>query len=191
MNLRERIEAAIKRITDGLGPMRIPADQTDPDLVLRDCQRALDELSERLKACDEAIAIESQRFTETTKLVADANDDRERLRNQVASLFAGEAIFIDTIAMLTRRAWRVVRCAPNSDGEITYNVARELPERYESNDGRSSPLYEHHGNGGFTKHEAYEAAAKLNARMKYEVRQFFPGINDALLPHEGGPDVDS
>lgn len=40
--LRERIDAAIKRITSGSAPMRIPADQTDPDLVLADAKIALD-----------------------------------------------------------------------------------------------------------------------------------------------------
>lgn len=40
--LRERIDAAIKRITSGSAPMRVPADQTDPDLVLADAKIALD-----------------------------------------------------------------------------------------------------------------------------------------------------
>lgn len=40
--LRERIDAAIKRITSGSAPMRVPADQTDPDLVLADAKTALE-----------------------------------------------------------------------------------------------------------------------------------------------------
>lgn len=39
--LLERIDAAIQRITSGCGNMRIPADITDPDLVLADCKRVL------------------------------------------------------------------------------------------------------------------------------------------------------
>ena len=37
MDIEERIEAAIERITCGFAPMRVPADFTDPDLVLADC----------------------------------------------------------------------------------------------------------------------------------------------------------
>jgi hypothetical protein len=41
--LTDRIDAAIKRITSGAGAMRIPADPTDPDLVLAECKAALSE----------------------------------------------------------------------------------------------------------------------------------------------------
>lgn len=40
--LRERIDAAIKRITSGSAPMRVPAENTDPDLVLADAKTALE-----------------------------------------------------------------------------------------------------------------------------------------------------
>ncbi len=36
MTLEERAKAAIHRITQGLGSMRIPADKTDPDIVITD-----------------------------------------------------------------------------------------------------------------------------------------------------------
>jgi hypothetical protein len=39
--LLERIDKAIKRITNGEGMMRVPPDPTDPDLVLADCRTAL------------------------------------------------------------------------------------------------------------------------------------------------------
>lgn len=41
MELKERIEAAIDRVTSGHGMMRVPVDQTDPDVVLCDCLTAL------------------------------------------------------------------------------------------------------------------------------------------------------
>ena len=44
MTLTERIDAAIERIASGHGPMRIPADPTDPDLVLAECQTRLTEV---------------------------------------------------------------------------------------------------------------------------------------------------
>ena len=40
--LRDRIKSAIERVTNGQGLMRIPAEATDPDLVLFDCLVALD-----------------------------------------------------------------------------------------------------------------------------------------------------
>ena len=46
--LAERIKAAIDRITSGHGEMRIPAEQTDPDLVLMDCQNAIYALQEEV-----------------------------------------------------------------------------------------------------------------------------------------------
>jgi hypothetical protein len=39
--LLPRIDAAIQRIVNGQGCMRIPADPEDPDLVLADCKRLL------------------------------------------------------------------------------------------------------------------------------------------------------
>lgn len=40
-SLIQRIEVAISRITSGQAPMRIPADPTDPDIVLMDCRAEL------------------------------------------------------------------------------------------------------------------------------------------------------
>lgn len=39
MDIEERIKAAITRITSGQCSMRVPAEETDPDLVLDDCLR--------------------------------------------------------------------------------------------------------------------------------------------------------
>lgn len=39
--LRSRIGAAITRIVNGEGAMRVPADPTDPDVVLSDCRDAI------------------------------------------------------------------------------------------------------------------------------------------------------
>jgi hypothetical protein len=48
MTIEERIDAAISRITSGHGGMRIPAEETDPDLVLADCKVALTEVRANL-----------------------------------------------------------------------------------------------------------------------------------------------
>jgi len=58
--LRERIDRAIQRITDGHGAMRVPADMTDPDIVLDACRRHIDAEPERLAAAV-ATAREEQR----------------------------------------------------------------------------------------------------------------------------------
>jgi hypothetical protein len=42
MPLAQRIDAAIRRITNGGGLMRVPVEATDPDIVLSDCLKALD-----------------------------------------------------------------------------------------------------------------------------------------------------
>ena len=50
--LTERIDEAIRRISEGSGLMRIPVDQTDPDMVLGDCKAriaALEAENARLK----------------------------------------------------------------------------------------------------------------------------------------------
>jgi len=41
MDIEERIKAAIARITSGQCSMRVPAEETDPDLVLADCLREI------------------------------------------------------------------------------------------------------------------------------------------------------
>lgn len=43
--LLPRIDAAIRRITAGDASMRVPAENTDPDLVLADCRRLLSHAS--------------------------------------------------------------------------------------------------------------------------------------------------
>lgn len=43
-DILERIDAAIERITSGHAPMRVPAEETDPDLVLSDCREQISEL---------------------------------------------------------------------------------------------------------------------------------------------------
>ncbi len=52
--LGPRINAAIKRITDGHGAMRIPADKTDPDIVLSEVQQLITRL------CDEVERLREQ-----------------------------------------------------------------------------------------------------------------------------------
>ena len=56
MTLDERIDAAIARIASGHSPMRIPADPTDPDLVLAECQTRLAEVERERDAALAAVA---------------------------------------------------------------------------------------------------------------------------------------
>lgn len=44
MSLHERIDAAIERIATGQAAMRIPAEQTDPDIVLAECKQLINAL---------------------------------------------------------------------------------------------------------------------------------------------------
>ena len=53
--LNERIGAAIDRVTNGQGSMRIPADPTDPDIVLGDCRESIAALSARVAKLEAAL----------------------------------------------------------------------------------------------------------------------------------------
>lgn len=66
-----RIPAALKRITDGHGLMRVPAEDTDPDLVLADCKIAL----ERMLASQGAPPL--------------AEPDVEAMAKEITQLFVG------------------------------------------------------------------------------------------------------
>ena len=48
--LRARVVLAIRRITSGAAPMRVPADMTDPDLVLGDVLTLLDTIAPQIDA---------------------------------------------------------------------------------------------------------------------------------------------
>ena len=48
LTLTERIDAALLRVTNGEGAMRVPVEATDPDIVLADCRLAVAALHELL-----------------------------------------------------------------------------------------------------------------------------------------------
>jgi hypothetical protein len=56
-DLIKRIDGAIERITTGSAPMRVPVHETDPDMVLFDCKKALGAAAARITA------LESERAT--------------------------------------------------------------------------------------------------------------------------------
>lgn len=55
MDIEDRIKAAIERITSGQGSMRVPAEETDPDLVLADCLTEIKRLRAREDVCQCAV----------------------------------------------------------------------------------------------------------------------------------------
>lgn len=55
MTLQERIVKAFERITSGAGTMRVPVDETDPDVVLADCAEELTNLETQLREATEAL----------------------------------------------------------------------------------------------------------------------------------------
>lgn len=52
MKLSQRIDAAITRITNGRAAMRIPADETDPDIVLVDAKSEIERLRKTLDSLE-------------------------------------------------------------------------------------------------------------------------------------------
>lgn len=55
MEIEDRIKAAILRITSGQASMRVPAEETDPDLVLADCLTEIKRLRAQESACSCAV----------------------------------------------------------------------------------------------------------------------------------------
>lgn len=76
IDIEQRITAAIERITSGNAPMRVPADETDPDLVLADClaeiRRLRAELQNAAKAALDAVALSCEKEREADALRVDA-----------------------------------------------------------------------------------------------------------------------
>jgi hypothetical protein len=48
MPLLDRIDVALRRVTNGEGQMRVPVEATDPDVVLFDCKREIERLRAEL-----------------------------------------------------------------------------------------------------------------------------------------------
>lgn len=117
MSIEDRIESAIDRITSGQGCMRVPPDETDPDLVLADCRAEIARLRaevERLddgetqaikerdhaekiidKLCDAVLGAERAEWS-SGYFFEDAVDDVEaaiyRLRAEADALRAGQKL---------------------------------------------------------------------------------------------------
>lgn len=61
-DLKQRINAAIRRIAEGRAPMSIPADpRSDADIVLADCEREIDRLNAALQERGNAALEEAAR----------------------------------------------------------------------------------------------------------------------------------
>ena len=58
--LAQRCDASITRITSGLAPMRVPVDETDPDVVLAECQKVIASLA----VAEQAAGVTVEELTE-------------------------------------------------------------------------------------------------------------------------------
>lgn len=80
MPLLDRIDAAIKRVTSGQGHLRVPVEATDPDMVLLDCKREIEQLRAAIEAVESAPPVgELYQHPETGKTVPLLRDDHELL----------------------------------------------------------------------------------------------------------------
>jgi len=90
MKLPERIKAAVERIQGGHASMRVPAEQTDPDLVLVDCNDTIADLERRLAAAaaraDELIAVENMLILCGEREVRDVQGCPQKLRALIDAL---------------------------------------------------------------------------------------------------------
>lgn len=82
MSIEDRIESAIDRITSGQGCMRVPPDETDPDLVLADCR---DEIA-RLRAESDALRVDAMRY----RFIRDADRCDQHIRYEELLMYAEE-----------------------------------------------------------------------------------------------------
>jgi hypothetical protein len=79
---RERIAAAMERIAAGHSPMRIPADMTDPDIVLSDCLARIEGEAARTAAAV-AAAREEQREACATRFNEQRRPERPLTKHEV------------------------------------------------------------------------------------------------------------
>ncbi len=85
--IQQRIDAAIKRITDGHGCMRIPADETDPDLVLADCKAEI----ASLRAEVEALRVDAERYRRVRAIAISDGADGDRLDSGIDAAVGADA----------------------------------------------------------------------------------------------------
>jgi chromosome segregation ATPase len=88
MILNERIDAAIERITSGQAGMRIPAEETDPDLVLADCKAELERLKGALSNAVHSLDDFKARAFRLERERDEARAEAERLRQDWRDLAA-------------------------------------------------------------------------------------------------------
>ena len=87
---RERITAAMERIAAGHSPMRIPADMTDPDIVLSDCLARIEgEAARTAEAVAAETALCARQCAEA--LERSLEDEREVSQSLREQLMAAEA----------------------------------------------------------------------------------------------------
>jgi hypothetical protein len=87
-DIQERISAAITRISPGLASMRVPVDQTDPDVVLADAGNEIERLKRELAEAQKL-------YTSTRNCLAETSSEQENiLRGQVKMLLVSLSIIL-------------------------------------------------------------------------------------------------
>ena len=78
MPLLDRVDAALRRVTNGEGQMRVPVEATDPDVVLFDCKHEIERLSALVARATGSAALcgaggdGASRMTDDTPMILDA-----------------------------------------------------------------------------------------------------------------------
>lgn len=87
-SLDSRIEQALERIKNGNGNMRVPAEQSDPDLVLFDCREEIAALRRQLAESTELCVKLEADLDEADKDVMKLRAERDALQARLRKLSA-------------------------------------------------------------------------------------------------------
>jgi len=79
-DIQERISAAITRISHGLASMRVPVDQTDPDVVLADAGNEIERLKRELAEAQQVIRDYKKRNIDDTRAYLSCVHGRSEMR---------------------------------------------------------------------------------------------------------------
>ena len=134
MTLHERIDAAIKRITSGHGAMRIPAEDTDPDLVLMECRAHIDGEPARLAVAmgareEVVLSINNAALRDANDEIAALRKDRDEMKSAAERWLRQRDLSFDREEALRARVAELERTLRiNSQAHIETGKLREKAE---------------------------------------------------------------
>lgn len=125
--IHERINAAIARITHGHAPMRVPAEETDPDIVLAECAKRIAELEDEHQQLQRALSF----WLRPVKGDGSRLDERAAADAFLLTGYLGDPMSEDAFGMMTAPEIRDAideRNMLRAAAAFVEDVMREYPE---------------------------------------------------------------